>query len=87
MWYVYILECKNGDLYTGITNNIERRIEDHKQGNGGRFTKVFGVNKLLYKEEFKAKAEAVKRETQIKGWTRRKKLALISGDLVLLKKL
>jgi predicted GIY-YIG superfamily endonuclease len=87
MWYVYILECKNGDLYTGITNNIERRIEDHKQGNGGRFTKVFGVNRLLYKEEFNAKIEAVKREARIKGWTRKKKMALIQGDVVLLKKL
>ena len=87
MWYVYILECQNKVLYTGVTNNLDRRIEDHKQGNGGRYTKIAGVNKLLFKEEFSSRIEAKKRESQIKGWTRRKKLALIKGDLSLLKRL
>jgi len=87
MWYVYILECQNKVLYTGVTNNLDRRIEDHKQGKGGKFTKIAGANKLLFKEEFSSRIEATKRESQIKGWTRRKKLALISGDLSLLKKL
>ena len=87
MWYVYILECQNKALYTGVTNNIDRRIADHKQGNSGRYTKIAGANKLLFKEEFSSRIEATKRESQIKGWTRRKKLALINGDLSLLKKL
>jgi len=87
MWYVYILECQNKTLYTGVTDNIDRRVEDHKKGNGGRYTKIAGVNKLLFKEEFGSRIEATKRESQIKGWTRRKKLALINGDLLLLKKL
>jgi len=87
MWYVYILECKNGVLYTGVTNDVNRRIENHRQGKGGQFTKRAGVNKLLFKEKFNSKTEATKRESQIKGWTKRKKLALISGDLSLLKKL
>jgi predicted GIY-YIG superfamily endonuclease len=87
MWYVYILECKNGALYTGITNNLERRVKEHYRGKGGRFTQSFKVNKLLYSKIYPTKFQALKRETQIKGWTRRKKLALIKGDLELLKKL
>jgi len=87
MWYLYILECRNGDLYTGTTSNIDRRIEDHKQGRGGRFTKIARVKKLLFIERFNSKTEAVKRESQIKGWTRKKKLALIHADMKLLKKL
>jgi len=87
MLYVYILECQNKTLYTGIKNNIDRRIEDHKQGNGGRYTKIAGVKKLLFTEEFSSRIEATKRESQIKGWTKRKKLALINGDLSLLKEL
>jgi putative endonuclease len=87
MWYVYILECQNKALYTGVTNNFDKRLEYHKQGSGGWFTKRAGANKLLYKVEFSSRIEAVKRESLIKGWTRRKKLALINGDLSLLKKL
>jgi putative endonuclease len=87
MWCVYILECQNKALYTGVTNNIDKRMVYHKQGSGGGFTKRAGANKLLYKEEFSLRIETVKRESRIKGWTRRKKLALINGDLSLLKKL
>ena len=87
MWYVYILKCQNGDLYTGLTNNLERRISEHQQGKGGKFTKDVRVEKLLHKENFATLEEARSREVQIKGWTRKKKLALIAGDLELLKKL
>jgi putative endonuclease len=86
-WYVYILECKNNDLYTGITNNLERRIKEHKRGKGGKFTKSFKVKKLLYSELFSTKSQALRREAQIKGWTRKKKLALIKGDVKLLRQL
>lgn len=85
MWYVYILRCKNSDLYTGITQDISRRLEEHNNGKGGKFTKDLGVKELLYTEPYKTKFEALKRERQIKGWTRRKKLALINRDLLLLK--
>jgi putative endonuclease len=87
MWYVYILQCQNKALYTGVTNNIERRLKDHQTGNGGKFTEIHRANKLLFKEGFGSRKEAAKRELQIKGWTKRKKLALIDGDLSLLKKL
>ncbi len=87
MWHIYILECQDGSLYTGITDNLERRFEEHKSGKGGKFTHAFKVNKLLYSEPCGSKNEALKREAQIKGCTRKKKLALINGDLELLKKL
>ena len=87
MWYVYILECRNRSLYTGITDNLERRFQEHKTGKGGKFTHTFKVNKLLYSEPCGSKNIALKREAQIKSWTRKKKLALIKGDIELLKKL
>jgi putative endonuclease len=87
MWFVYIIECSDGRFYTGVTDNIEKRLEKHKSGQGGHFTKTFGVKRLLYREEFSVRRDAIKREAQLKGWTRKKKLALIRGDLVLLKKL
>ncbi|MCP4653641.1 MAG: GIY-YIG nuclease family protein [Candidatus Omnitrophica bacterium] len=87
MWYVYILKCNKDRLYTGITNNVDRRFKEHTSRKGGRFTKAFGARKLLYAEEQPNKSHALKREVQIKGWSRKKKLALIRGDLKLLKKL
>ena len=87
MWCVYILKCKNGDLYTGITDNLQRRFAEHKSGKGGHFTKSFGAKEILYSEKCSGKSYALKREAQIKNWTRKKKLALIKGDLELLKKI
>ncbi len=87
MWCVYILECRNKDLYTGITNNLERRVKEHLSGKGGRFTHTFKGEKLLFSERMCNKEEALRRETQIKGWTKKKKLALIKGDFRLLKAL
>lgn len=81
MWYVYILECQNGQFYTGISDNVTQRFQDHVQGRGGRFTKKHKAVKLLYKAAFPAKHLAALREKQIKGWTHRKKLMLINGQL------
>ena len=86
MHFVYIIECKDGKLYTGITDNVERRFKEH-QRQGSHFTSYNQVTKLLYKEPFPDIHAAAKREKQIKGWTRRKKLALITGDFELLKRL
>jgi len=87
MWFVYILECQNRDLYTGITNNVDRRFSEHKAGKGGKFTHAFKVSALLFTESCGSKSIALKREAQIKGWTRKKKLALIQGNKALLKRL
>jgi len=80
MWYVYILECRNKTLYTGVTNNIERRFKDHQAGNSGHYTSYNMPERILYKEEFKNLSEAKIREQQIKRWSKSKKLALIKGD-------
>ncbi|MDD4900212.1 MAG: GIY-YIG nuclease family protein [Candidatus Omnitrophica bacterium] len=77
-WHIYILECKDGKLYTGITNNLSRRIKAHNSGNGCRYTKYRAPVKLLYSEEVLDKPSALKREIQIKRLRRPKKLALIA---------
>jgi putative endonuclease len=81
MYFVYILECTNGSLYTGITNDVERRFNEHKTGKGGHYTRSTGVVKVLYTEEHPDKSSALKREAQLKGWRRDKKLSLINNKL------
>ncbi|HBR14137.1 MAG TPA: hypothetical protein DD723_01150 [Candidatus Omnitrophica bacterium] len=79
MWYVYILKTKRGSLYTGITTCLERRLNEHRRGRGGRFTKTFGVDQLLYSETCLNQSEALRREAEIKAWPRVKKMKLIGG--------
>jgi len=61
-WHIYIIECKDGKLYTGITNNLDRRIKQHNSGNGGRFTRYRSPVQLVYQEEAVGKCEALRRE-------------------------
>jgi len=76
MWLVYILECKDGSLYTGITNNLERRIREHHKKTT-HYTSYNPPLKVVHKEPFSTKSQALKREAQIKSWSRSEKLALI----------
>jgi putative endonuclease len=76
MWYVYILLCDGETFYTGITNNLKKRIEEHKNKKSF-FTKKFFQLKLVYFEKIISKSIAAKREKQIKGWSRAKKILLI----------
>lgn len=76
-WCVYILECANGDLYTGITADLERRFKQHQSGNGGKFTRTFGAIKIVYSESAPGRSEALIREAEIKRWPRKKKMALV----------
>ena len=78
-WHTYIIECKDGTLYTGITNNLKRRIQAHNSGNGCRYTKFRFPVQLVYSEELPGKVEALKREAYIKGLPRKKKLELKDG--------
>ena len=80
MWYVYILECQNKSLYTGVTDNVEPRFKRHQTSQGGHYTSHIRPKRILYKEEFKTLSEAKNREQQIKRWSKSKKLALIKGD-------
>ena len=79
-WHVYIIECKDGLLYTGITNNLQRRIKAHNSGNGCRFTKYRIPVELVYSEEVTTKSQALRREAYIKSLPRKKKISLFSVD-------
>lgn len=78
MNYVYILRCSDDSLYTGWTNNLEKRISDHNDKKGAKYTKGRTPVVLVYREIFSTKEEAMKREYQIKRYSRREKLKLIS---------
>ena len=77
MYFVYIIQCKDNTLYTGITTDVERRFNEHKIGKGGAYTRSKKVKKVLYIEQFKTRGEALKREAEIKSWNRQKKLNLV----------
>ncbi|HEY4489975.1 MAG TPA: GIY-YIG nuclease family protein [Candidatus Paceibacterota bacterium] len=77
MYFVYILKCGNGTLYTGITTDVNRRFNEHKNGKGGHYTKSSKVVSVLYTEKHQDRSSALKREAQLKGWRREKKLNLI----------
>ncbi|MBL7132031.1 MAG: GIY-YIG nuclease family protein, partial [Candidatus Omnitrophica bacterium] len=76
-WFVYILECSDGSLYTGVTNNLERRLRDHNSGNGGKYTRSRTPVNLVYKKECIDNIEALKREAKIKHLTRSEKMVLL----------
>lgn len=77
MNYVYILKCADESLYTGWTNNLERRVKTHNNGKGAKYTKSRLPVELVYFEEYEDKIEAMKREYTIKQLKRKDKLMLI----------
>ena len=77
MWHVYLILCRDNSIYTGVTNNLEQRFNHHKDGKGGRYTRSHKVVTLLYSEQFETKNEALRREAQVKGLRREKKLNLV----------
>ena len=78
-YYVYIMTNRSGTLYTGMTNNLHRRVWEHKQKLVEGFTKRYNITRLVYYEETPDVRSAIAREKQIKGWLRRKKIALIES--------
>lgn len=79
-WFVYILECSDGSLYTGVTNNVGARLEKHRAREGAKYTRSRGVKKLVYSEKLSSKSEALRREKEIKSWRRTNKLLLIKNQ-------
>jgi len=77
MWYVYVLLCEDNSFYTGFTDNPERRFLEHRKGKGGHYTSSHKPIKIIYSEKLETKSEALKREKQIKGWSRTKKIRLL----------
>lgn len=79
-WQVYILECSDGSLYTGITNDLTKRILAHEQGLGAKYTRGRGPFNLIHQELFNNRSDATKREWEIKKLSRQKKFALSQGN-------
>ena len=79
-WFVYMLRCGDGSLYTGYTDNVPRRLEVHRSGKGGKYTRSHLPVELVYQEELPDKSAALRREAAIKRLPREKKLALIQDD-------
>ena len=77
-WTVYILKCADTSLYTGITVNLERRLEEHSKGKGAKYTKQRGPFTVVFTERQETRGQALKREAAIKSMTREEKLSLIS---------
>jgi len=80
VYYIYIMtNLHNTTLYTGITNDLFRRVQEHKQGIGGKFSRAYKIKKLVYFEVYSDVRAAIAREKQIKGGSRMKKLILIES--------
>ena len=81
MNYTYIVECSDGTLYTGWTNNLEKRLEAHNAGKGAKYTKTRRPVKLVYQEQFETKEEAMSREYHIKQLSREEKMKLMKEKI------
>ena len=79
VWFVYILRCADGTLYTGITKDLARRTKQHNAGTASRYTRSRKPVKLVYQEPQRSQSLALRREAAIKKLTRRQKLAMIRG--------
>ena len=79
-YFVYIMTNHSGTLYTGVTNDLTRRVYEHKTQAGDSFTRKYRMNKLLYFEQTGDILSAIEREKQIKGWRRSRKLELITSQ-------
>lgn len=77
-WYVYMLRCGDGTLYTGVTDDVERRLAAHRAGKGAKYTRGRGPLELVYQEQVPDKSAALKREYQIKRLAKQEKEGLIA---------
>ena len=78
-FWVYLLSSRTRVLYVGVTSDLPRRLAEHRAGVGARFTTRYRVTRLVYAEEFRTAADAIRREKEIKAWRREKKRALIEA--------
>ena len=79
MYYIYLLKCGDGSLYTGVTTDVRRRFAEHKNGIGGHYTSSKKVVKVVCTEKHPNRSSALKREAEIKSWRREKKINLIKS--------
>ncbi len=87
MWHVYIIRCADDTLYTGVTTDVSRRVKRHNSKKASKYTRVRTPVALIYQEPAFSKTDALRREIQIKNWSKQKKLALINGNKSLLRNL
>jgi len=80
-WYTYILKCGDNSLYTGCTNNLEKRIQTHSSGKGAKYTRSHLPVKLVYSEKLDNRSLASKRESEIKKLPRKEKISLIESSM------
>ena len=76
-YFVYMLECQNGELYTGITTDVRRRLKEHRDGTGARYTRSHTVLGVVFVERHPTRSSALKREALIKSWRREQKLSFL----------
>ena len=79
-WTVYILKCADETLYTGVTNDLDKRLAAHESGKGAKYTKGRGPFLLIHTENFAAKGDALRREIKIKSYPRAQKLLLVKAQ-------
>jgi len=82
MWFVYIIKCVDGSLYTGSTNDLEGRFEKHKNGKGAKYTRSHIPDRIVFVEKHNKKIMALKREREIKNFTRKEKLKFLKFNNV-----
>lgn len=76
VYFVYLLECADGTIYTGITTDLSRRLAEHRRGLGGRYTRSRQAKRIVYSEKHQDRSSALRREAEIKRWPRPRKIAL-----------
>ena len=86
MTFSYILRLADGSMYVGHTDNLQARLDAHQAGRAAKYTATRRPVQMIYAEEYATERAAIKREKQLKRWSRRKKEALIGGDRSLLKR-
>ena len=80
MWFVYIIKCEDKTLYTGTTNDLQKRFEKHKSGKGAKYTRSHVPERIVFFEKYDNKVIAQRREREIKKWTREEKLKFIESS-------
>ncbi len=79
MYFVYLLKCSDDSIYCGITTDVDRRFQEHKDGIGSHYTKAKKAVRIIYTEEHADRSSASRREAEIKKWSREKKMELINS--------
>lgn len=80
MYFVYLIQCADDTIYTGITTDVARRFREHREGRGGHYTAAKKAQRVLYTEKHPSRGSAQKREAEIKKWKREAKLDLVRSS-------